>query len=108
MNTTCNRPKSLNNQNYSDRLIAFLKRNVLSCFLKIARLLLVLIVDGSENEQRGEQRRLCSRARAGGGAGGPAPPPAPLLEKKKKKRKEIHIFKPKGIFDGIRIFDWQT
>ena len=50
MNTTCNRPKSLNNQNYSDRLIAFLrslKRNVLSCFLKMASLLLVLIVDGS-------------------------------------------------------------
>ena len=93
MNTTCNRPKSLNNQNYSDRLIAFLKRNVLSCFLKMARLLLVLIVDyGSENEQRGEQRRLCSRARAGGGAGEPAPPPpAPLFEKK-EKRKEIHIF----------------
>ena len=39
-------------------------------YLKMARLLLVLIVDGSENEQRGEQRRLCSRARAGGGAGG--------------------------------------
>ena len=95
MNTTCNRPKSLNNQNYSDRLIAFLKRNVLSCFLKMARLLLVLIVDyGSENEQRGEQRRLCSRARAGGEAGEPAPPPphpAPLFEKK-EKRKEIHIF----------------
>ena len=93
MNTTCNRPKSLNNQNYFDRLIAFLKRNVLSCFLKMARLLLVLIVDyGSENEQRGEQRRLCSRARAGGGAGEPAPPlPAPLFEKK-EKRKEIHIF----------------
>ena len=93
MNTTCNRPKLLNNQNYSDRLIAFLKRNVLSCFLKMARLLLVLIVDyGSENEQRGEQRRLCSRARAGGGAGEPAPPPpAPLFEKK-EKRKEIHIF----------------
>ena len=47
MNTTCNRPKSLNNENYSDRLIAFLKRNVLSCFLKMASLLLVLIVDGS-------------------------------------------------------------
>ena len=90
---TCNRPKLLNNQNYSDRLIAFLKRNVLSCFLKMARLLLVLIVDyGSENEQRGEQRRLCSRACAGGGAGEPAPPPpAPLFEKK-EKRKEIHIF----------------
>ena len=94
MNTTCNRPKSLNNQNYSDRLIAFLKRNVLSCFLKMARLLLVLIVDyGSENEQRGEQRRLCSRARAGGGAGEPATRPSPHFMKKKKKRKEIHIFK---------------
>ena len=95
MNTTCNRPKSLNNQNYSDRLIAFLNRNVLSCFLKMARLLLVLIVDyGSENEQRGEQRRLCSRARAGGGAGEPAPPPPPHFLKKKRKEKK-YIFSTK-------------
>ena len=87
---TCNRPKLLNNQNYSDRLIAFLKRNVLSCFLKMARLLLVLIVDyGSENEQRGEQRRLCSRACAGGGAGEPAPPPPHFLKKKRKEKKYI-------------------
>ena len=53
-------------------------------------------VDGSENEQRGEQRRLCSRARAGGGAGGqpPSPPPVPLFEKKKGKEKK-YIFSNK-------------
>ena len=52
-------------------------------------------VDGSENEQRGEQRRLCSRARAGGGAGGQPPsPPVPLFEKKKGKEKK-YIFSNK-------------
>ena len=32
---------------------AFLKRNVLKCFLKVARLLLVLIVNGSEFHKTG-------------------------------------------------------
>ena len=32
---------------------AFLKRNVLSCFLKIWRLLLVLIINGSESPKTG-------------------------------------------------------
>ena len=99
-----NNSKSLNNQNYSDRLKAFLKRNVLSCFLKMARLLLVLIVDGSENEQRCEQKRLRSRASAGGGAVGASPLPQ-LFEKKKTEKKRNTYFQIKGIFDGIRIFD---
>ena len=37
-------------------LIAFLNRNVLSCFLKMARLLLVLIVNGSEFHKTGAAR----------------------------------------------------
>ena len=41
--------KALNIQSYSNKLKASLKRNVLSCFLKLARLLLVLIVvNGSD------------------------------------------------------------
>ena len=39
--------------NYSNKLKAFLKRNVLSCFLKMARLLLVLIVNGSDFHKTG-------------------------------------------------------
>ena len=39
--------------NYSNKLKAFLKRNVLRCFLKMARLLLVLIVNGSEFHKTG-------------------------------------------------------
>ena len=40
--------------NYCNKLKAFLKRNVLSCFLKMARLPLVLIVNGSEFHKTGE------------------------------------------------------
>ena len=41
--------------------------------------------------------------------GRPLPPllPPPQLFEKKKKKRNTH-FKIKGIFDGIRIFDWQT
>ena len=35
------------------------------------------------------------------------PPPHPLLFEKKKKKRNTH-FQIKGIFDRIRIFDWQT
>ena len=38
---------------YSSKLKPFLKRNVLSCFLKKTRLLLVLIVNGSEFHKTG-------------------------------------------------------
>ena len=30
-----------------------------------------------------------------------------FLKKKKEKKRNVH-FQLKGIFDGIRIFDWQT
>ena len=45
--------KKIKHRNYSNKLKAFLKRNVLSCFLKMARLLLVLIVNGSEFHKTG-------------------------------------------------------
>ena len=45
--------KQKKHENYSNKLKAFLKRNVLSCFLKMARLLLVLIVNGSEFHKTG-------------------------------------------------------
>ena len=41
------------NMSYSSKLKPFLKRNVLSCFLKMAKLLLVLIVNGSEFHKTG-------------------------------------------------------
>ena len=39
-----------------------------------------------------------------------SPPPSPTLKKKKeeKEKKRNTHFQIKGIFDGIRIFDWQT
>ena len=43
--------------------------------------------------------------------GGSAPPSPPQLFEKKKKEKQMKRythFQIKGIFDGIRIFDWQT
>ena len=45
------------------------------------------------------------RARAGGGTRGTSPLPPTLFEKKKQRNTHFQI---KGIFDGIRIFDWQT
>ena len=44
--------------------------------------------------------------RAHGGSAPPSPPPHNFLKKKEEKR-NTH-FQIKGIFDGIRIFDWQT
>ena len=41
------------NMSYSGKSKAFLKINVLSCFLKMARLLLVLIVNDSEFHKTG-------------------------------------------------------
>ena len=50
--------KKIKHRNYSNKLKAFLKRNVLSCFLKAARLLLVLIVmavSSIKQVQRGQR-----------------------------------------------------
>ena len=47
-------PKNkIKHKSYSNKLKAFLKRNVLSCYLKIPRLLLVLTVNGSEFHKTG-------------------------------------------------------
>ena len=37
----------------------------------------------------------------------PSPPPSTFWKKKKEKKRNTH-FQIKRIFDGIRIFDWQT
>ena len=58
---------------------------------------------------KGANREDCAAGPAQGeglGASLP-PPPVPLFEKKREKKRNTY-FQIKGIFDGIRIFDWQT
>ena len=66
---------SIKHKNYSNKLKAFLKRNVLSCFLKMARLLLVFVVNGSEFH-----KNRCSKSK------GPIP-----------KRRAVDFWDTKGI-----------
>ena len=58
---------------------------------------------------KGANREDCAVGPAQGeGLGGAAPRPPPHFMKKRKEKKRNTYFQIKRIFDGIRIFDWQT
>ena len=55
------------------------------------------------------KHNMISGSRQGEAPASPPPPPPPNFFKKKKTRKKRNThFQIKRIFDGIRIFDWQT
>ena len=57
---------------------------------------------------KGANREDCAAGPAQGEGLGASSPPSQFFERKKKEKKRNTYFQIKGIFDGIRIFDWQT